>query len=688
MNIVLCTSPHIKHSSVLESDFDSNNDSMYNFAPLGLLMLIAVTKQVLGITPTIYDVNDNINTQKVTKNDFFYQNVATSICEESPDILGFMTECDSYHHVLQICKEIKIIRPNCKIILGGPHATAVALKTMEQWDCIDFIVLGEGELTFVEIVKSIIGNLDINIAGAYYRDAKSKINYGGVRALVESLDSLPFPAYEQYLSKLGEELFIEVGRGCPFNCTFCSTSPFWQRKHRVKSPQRIIDEIFYIQKIHNVKRFHFTHDLFTTNEHWVKNVCTALIEADCNIKWTCSSRVDTINENLIKIMSEAGCNAIYFGVESGSDEILSQIDKKIPFSKTLEIIKLCEKYNITANAGLILGFPFETEKSIGETFDAYLKLLENGAKPVHIFSFCPFAQSSIYGDLQNMTCSGYFLDIPISRVVDEKNRNLICSNVDLFGSYFRPTLKNVHSIDENNLFAIDEFSILIDTLQVPSIFIAQKLEGGMKKLFLNWLIFISNKNTLLGKNKYRKYFGSPIDFCDFLLEEIKIFIQDDLTLYIQTLIKITQKSLQISFAYKSVNALTMANYRSKVIDFKITKINIDSTLRLGKVIDTYQSEYDMTHFFENSRNTNYETITKGKYNLIWYINKSNDISLITVNDFIYSIILKTKEQEEYPLKNAILNGISDFEESENSLPNLLNDIEIACANDLLLINEY
>src|SRR5262249_48402881 len=144
----------------------------------------------------------------------------------------------------------------------------------------------------------------------------------------------------------GEEMFLEVGRGCPFQCEFCSTAPYWHRRHRVKSPTRILEEIRTVQHLFGTKRVHFTHDLFTTNGTWVKSMCEALIGAGSPVGWTCSARTDTVDEYLLSLMKEAGCSAIYFGLESGSERILREIKKNIPLSHSLEIISTCRRVGI------------------------------------------------------------------------------------------------------------------------------------------------------------------------------------------------------------------------------------------------------------------------------------------------------------------------------------------------------
>ncbi len=684
MKIVLSTSPHIKHSSVLESDFKPRNDLMYTFAPLGILMLCATLREKLQITPEIYDINSCINSDEIKNSDEFYDSAADSILKTKPDVLGFMTECDSYHHVLQICKKVKERKPDCYIIMGGPHATAVATITMQSWNCIDCIVLGEGEITFVELIKSLLQNDKRIIPGTVMRTEAGIPVEGDKRELVDSLDLLPFPAYDLYQPLPGEELFIEAGRGCPFKCTFCSTSPFWQRKHRVKSPQRIVSEIKYIRGFHEVNRIHFTHDLFTTNQAWVEEVCQALIKSSANVKWTCSSRIDTISEPLIALMAQAGCNAIFFGIESGSERVLKIIDKNIPFGKTCEIVSLCYKYGISPNGGLILGFPFEDTQSFKDTFGAYLQLLKLGTKPIHIFSYCPFAQSSLYKSLGEMECSGNFLDIPLPDSLDSQNRELIKSDRQLYGSYFRPYLESaVNGLKSGMIYAVDEFVLLVDAVRIPSILIAEDV-GGMDKLFFKWVAYISGKNEKKGKKEFRKYFGNPLDFCEFLLglcEERK----ETLEIYTESLLRVISKNFEVSHSLSHREPTTMANYRSKIIARSLTEIKYESKVTSENVIDSMQLEYNIIPILYSAALPEKYIPAKEKTNLIWQKGDSGNISLIQVNDFIYHIA-SNKNSKEFSVQELVDNWIQTRkEDDELDFSELFENLQTAQVKNIVTV---
>src|SRR3989338_2707038 len=163
----------------------------------------------------------------------FYRNVAALIQRHGPDILGFMTEADSYHHVLAISKECKKLMPRTTIILGGPHASVTDYETLRNFPFIDLIVRGEGEASIAELVEGIKGNKD--------------------RPLIEDLDTLPVPAYHLYDISPTDCVYVEAGRGCPHACTFCFTAPYWKRQYRVKSPERVISEMALLREQYHVR---------------------------------------------------------------------------------------------------------------------------------------------------------------------------------------------------------------------------------------------------------------------------------------------------------------------------------------------------------------------------------------------------------------------------------------------------
>lgn len=643
INVLLVTSPHVRHPAVLQNDFSIDPSVMYSFAPVGLLALAAVARQRLSITPIVYDLNRRIIDGTIVLGADFYRNAAREICALDPDVVGFMTECDSYHHVLQICQCIKELRPDCQVILGGPHASAVARPTMERYPCIDTICIGESELSFPDFLADVRDGNIRALPGGLRRSKTGELIDGGPRQLVGDLDSLPIPAYDLYHPDPDEEVFLEVGRGCPFKCTFCSTAPYWQRRHRVKSPQRILQEIQHVVRLFGVRRVHFTHDLFTTDRSWVKTVCDVLIGAEVPVLWTCSARTDTVDEELLALMARAGCNAIYFGIESGSKRILKEIHKDIPIDHSIETLRTCQRLGITPNAGFIIGFPTEDEHSMSDTFFAFGRALETGCRPTHIFGFCPFADSSIYKTLEDMECTGHFLDLPLGRETDEANRKLIASGPELFGSYFRPKLSHLPGYEKGIISAVDEFSPLVDAVRLPCMILA-KAVGGMQAVYRDWVSWIAQLGLERGNAAHRRYYGSPGDFCDFIIERLQS--NSAAPPYALSLARALRTSLALTATWKEVAATTMANHRTLPFSIAVEEVRPSTSLALGDVVATLEVDYDVSAALSDLRWDESYNPERGPAFLIWQMAREGELRLTKVDAFLFRVIndLKSRPQ--------------------------------------------
>ena len=627
MNLVLSTSPHIRHPVVLEREFEPATSVAYSFSPVGLLSLVAVVRQEMATEPTLFDLNRKIREGSIELNSNFYRSAAKALEQHQPDIVGFMTECDSYHHILQIAEEAKNQMPSCRIVLGGPHATAVARQTITKCPYVDAIVMGEGEVSFPRLLKTFSEGPIVAVPGVLLRTDSGHVLDGGNAPLVESLDELPQAAYELYSPDPGEEIFIEVGRGCPFQCSFCSTAPFWKRRHRVKSPERILAELQTVQKLFGTNRVHFTHDLLTTDRQWVKALCLTLIEAGVPALWTCSARTDTVDEELIALMGAAGCNAIYFGIESGSQRILHEIKKDISVTHSLEVLGLCRKHGISPNAGFIAGFPSEDLVSLEETFGSFTAALRIGCRPTHIFGFCPFAQSSIYPSLNAIECTGHFIDLPLGPSMDRANRLRIAQDPELYGSYFRPSLPELEEL----IPGIDEFSCLVDATLVPALEL-ERCVGGMSKVYEGWTKWISAKNAAHGHVDHRRFYGSPLSFCDFLIERLQNL--PSVEEYAIQLAQVIRINLKIAAGWNGLSPTSMGEHRSLPLPKGITKVVANDRLALTGVLAKIKVDFDVSNLL-SGRLDEFRPPVRRPSCLVWHVHSDGHIRLVEVDPFLF-----------------------------------------------------
>lgn len=312
--------------------------------------------------------------------------------KEAPDVVGMTCVTMTATEVVKIAALCKQILPHTVTVVGGIHPT-FAYPQMLRKDCIDYIVRFEGEYTLPDLLRHLNNPSRVN-GIAYTKD--NQVVVTPERPLIENLDELPFPArhllpmhvYEKY-SK-GNML---SSRGCPYNCLYCSLVRFIGRKYRVVSPDRAIEEIKHLIDEYKVNFVDFVDADFTVNRHRVKEICNLMKEEGLNISWRCSSRVDLVTEELLDVMSEAGCVSIFYGVESGVEEILNRSGKKTPVETIKNAFKWSKERNIKTTASYIIGLPGETMETALKTLNLIQELESDEVSPG---IFYPFPGTDVY----------------------------------------------------------------------------------------------------------------------------------------------------------------------------------------------------------------------------------------------------------------------------------------------------
>jgi len=295
----------------------------------------------------------------------------------NPDIVFINVATTTFDSDIKAFETVKSVNPDILTIASGPHFLLFNEEILKKYPSVDLIIRGEPELTFGEIVS---GKSLEEIDGLTYRQ-NSEIKSNKDRAYNENLDELPFPARELVDSNLyvrpdnGEkQAIIRVGAGCPHHCFFCLATVVSGNKTRVRSPENIIAEIRECREKYGIENFIFWSDIFSFDKKWVHSLCKSIIDSQLNIFWSANSRVDTLDEETVKLMYSAGCRLISMGIESGSQEILDKTGKGIKTEDAVKTVNLCKKYKIKVFAYFILGLPWETENHIRETIDFSLKL--------------------------------------------------------------------------------------------------------------------------------------------------------------------------------------------------------------------------------------------------------------------------------------------------------------------------
>ncbi|QDX93402.1 radical SAM protein [Brevibacillus laterosporus] len=359
--------------------------------PINLLTLAGYVEPYYKVTVT--DLVPPYIRNEISLDSESVQSMAQHLLEDPSPVLGFTAMCSSYAAALRIAEECKRQDPTRFILFGGPHAGFVDQDTLLAFPFVDAIVVGEGEKTILEFLDAYLNQLPFtNIAGLTYRD-NNQIVKNHKRDVLDDLDELPIPAYhlidniEEYYGA-GADRFIEIeaGRGCPFQCKFCSTSLFFSRRYRVKSPERLVNEMKWLKEHWNITGFGLIHDNLTVNKTKIFELCQIFLESGENFTWYCSSRTDTINREMMEKMKESGCKGIFFGVESGSQEMQKNIGKRLKLQNALETFTHLQEVKINATASFIVGFPDETLADFEDTLSMALELKMAGNRDIQLHS--------------------------------------------------------------------------------------------------------------------------------------------------------------------------------------------------------------------------------------------------------------------------------------------------------------
>lgn len=392
--------------------------------PLGLGYMAAVLEE-RGVDIKIVDMD-------ILK--LSYDEYRTILSKEHPDIVGITTLTQQYPNGEKLAQISKQIIPDSLVIMGGPHVTFLAPEILRRCPQVDVVVRGEGEITITEIVQHLESGEDLSpVDGISYRDDHT-IKSTKDRAYIQDLDSLPLPARHLLpLEEYSEKGSIITSRGCPGACSFCSSYRLLGKTFRGRSVEKVIDELEYelVGKYH-YRRFFFVDDTFTFYPKRTKALCEEILKRGLDVEWGCNTRVDRVSDELLRIMSEAGCRKVCFGLESIHPETLQLLRKNITPHQVQEAVTMAHNHNIDVNLAFMLGLPGETPQMIKETIDFVADI--NLGPRQEITPLNPYPGTALYENADELGMkfiaedwSDY--DHPIFSVVETKE----CSKDDMVG---------------------------------------------------------------------------------------------------------------------------------------------------------------------------------------------------------------------------------------------------------------
>ena len=362
MGKIFLISTYFEEKFKLKSIRDESNS--YS---LGLAYLHSVIKEA-GYNIITKDYN--------TANDkLSFEDIKSNLINFNPDYLLMQLFTMNRVSSFKIFKLARELNKDIKIIIGGVHATIMYVQLLKKFD-IDYVVLGEGEETIVELLNTLNKKKDINnVKGIAYK-VNGNIVKNKDRELNKNLDKLLFPKHELFIKPKRKMACILTSRGCPFKCSFCCLHSISKRIYRTRSVMNIVDEIEHIKdKFGNIKVIQIADDTFTLDRQRVIDLCREIIKRNIKVKFTCSARIKLASLEMFEAMEEAGFTDIGFGLETGSRKLLNSIHKNITPEDAIETFKALRNIKgITPNLYLMTGFPGENISTVNETIDLLKEL--------------------------------------------------------------------------------------------------------------------------------------------------------------------------------------------------------------------------------------------------------------------------------------------------------------------------
>jgi anaerobic magnesium-protoporphyrin IX monomethyl ester cyclase len=376
-----------------------SNSCTLEFPPLGLLYIASVLRDA-GHEVGFFDEGARSSTGLSL---FDYT------AQFNPNVCGIALYTTGISETFQKISLLKKQIPACTIIVGGPHATVLPERTLYECRDIDYLVCGEGENTTKELLSVLQNNGNISeVNGLYFRD-NGNIHKTPPRDLIEDLDSIPFPMYElieniQYPFdplRIGRKVAtLMTSRGCPYDCAFCAAKAVWRGSFRRRSPENVMKEITWLIGKYGYDEMYFMDDLFAINKGWLEKFYALKAENAVDVPWKCLGRVDILSFGDYKKMAKNGCYIIQFGVESGDNRILKDINKKITTFQVKKAFDEARRSGLNTYGFFIVGHRLDTYETVLKTINFARSLSPDF---VSVFSMVPFPGTKLYDSIPEDT---------------------------------------------------------------------------------------------------------------------------------------------------------------------------------------------------------------------------------------------------------------------------------------------
>ena len=365
-------------------------------------------------------------------------NFVQELREYNPDYIVANVAMPTFESDMRALHEAKMVLPNAIIIVKGAPFLIYNKNLPYEKPFIDYVIMGEAEYTLRDILRGVPNQ---EIQGICYID-NMQPQKNEMRPFIENLDELPFPARHLIDNNLYKrpdngkvQAVIKVSRGCPYHCFFCLATPVSGEKVRKRSAENIILEIKECVEKYRITNFIFWSDIFNIDRDWTIDLCKKIISSGLKITWSSNTRANTMDDEMAGWMYKSGCRLVSIGVESGSQEILNNIGKKITLDEIRNTVKILKKNKIKIYNYFVLGLPWETEQTANETIKFAIEL---DSDYVSFYTATP---------------------LPGSRFYDyAKEHNLFDNETSFENAYYYPAV-NTHELTRERVFELHKSAI-------------------------------------------------------------------------------------------------------------------------------------------------------------------------------------------------------------------------------------
>lgn len=331
------------------------------------------------------------------------------------DVIGFSLMFSQDWLVTRaLIEKVRARFPHSVLVAGGEHFTADPVGALQGAPALDYVLVGEGERALCDLLEHLEGRRPIDdVPGAYYRDGDRAVRHTPP-ARIREVDALPWPAWdlvplENYLSghhgwgvDRGRSIPLNATRGCPYQCTFCSSPTMWTTRWLARDPADVVAEIAHYATRYHASNFDFQDLTAIIRKSWIVEFCERLLAADLRITWQLptGTRSEALDADVLPLLVASGCTNITYAPESGNPPTLRRIKKKVHLGRMVQSMRAAVRAGCNVKANFIFGFPGETYRDLLGSFGFLARLAAIGVHDISIAPFRPYPGSELFRDLQ------------------------------------------------------------------------------------------------------------------------------------------------------------------------------------------------------------------------------------------------------------------------------------------------